>query len=398
MNHPIRLFAATLACVFAAGCATLPETPAARQQLAGLFQDTGLQTPRPVTSADVFALSEPMQAFMQSEYFQREIAAKGGERGLADALYAKQALRLEYDDLITRDAATTFADRKGNCLSLVIMTAAFAKALKLEINYHDVRIGTEWSRDRGLYVGSNHVNIGLGTPRRATATPMDAVITPGHVTIDFIPTSQADRQRVRRLTEKTIVAMYLNNRAVEEMSAGRVENAYWWARAAIEKDPNLVTSYNTLGVIYQKRGLDPMAEKVFSHALALAPENTMLMDNLAPVLAAGGKTDEARALSARSAALMPAPPFHYFKLGMAAMTRADYVEAKNQFGHEVRRAPYNHEFRYWLAMAHLRLGETDAARKEMAVAVENSGTGPDAKRYSSKLALLRAMGAGRTSY
>ena len=398
MNHPMRRIAASLACLFAAGCATVPETPATRVQIAALFQDAGLRTPRPDTSLDVFALSEPMQAFMKSAYFLREVAGKGAERGLADALYSKQALRLEYDDVITRDAATTFADKKGNCLSLVIMTAAFARAMKLEVNFHDVRIGTEWSRDKELYVGSNHVNIGLGTPRRVAGNPLDTVMTPGHITIDFVPTPQANRYRVRRLSEQTIVAMYLNNRAVEELAAGRVDAAYWWARAAVEKEPALVTSYNTLGVIYQKRGLDPMAEKVFRHALVLAPENTMLMDNLAPVLAAQGKTDEARALTARSAALLPAPPFHYFELGMKAMMAADYAQAKNQFASEVRRAPFNHEFRYWLAIAHLRLGETHSARKEMAIALENSSGSSEAPRYASKLALLRAQNGGKSTY
>ncbi len=48
---------------------------------------------------------------------------------LFEALYSKGQLKLEYDSAKTRNAAQAFAARSGNCLSLVIMTAAFAKEM-----------------------------------------------------------------------------------------------------------------------------------------------------------------------------------------------------------------------------------------------------------------------------
>ena len=382
--------AALVLCLLLAGCASAPP-PAAPVAQGDLFDDLGVSTPKPPTIRGLFDLSAPMLAFMNSQAFKAEVWKKGPELGLADALYAKKYLKLEYDDSITRDAATTFADKKGNCLSLVIMTAAFAKAMKIEVNYHDVRIGTEWSRNNDLYVGSTHVNIGLGSPRRATWHDGD---TPGHITIDFVPPPDAAEQRVRRLSENTVTAMYANNRAVEEMSAGRLELAYWWARTAVQQDPELITAYNTLGVVYQKRGLGVLAERVFKRALERAPEDAGVMNNLALLLATMGKTEEARLLALRAGALMPAPPYHYFELGIKAMQAARYDEAKKLFAREVRRAPFNHEFHYWLGLAHLRMGEARAAREEMALALYNSGGSGQSEVYSSKLALLRARAAG----
>jgi hypothetical protein len=40
---------------------------------------------------------------------------------------------IEYDSTVTRTAAQTYAARAGNCLSLVIMTAAFAEELGLRV-------------------------------------------------------------------------------------------------------------------------------------------------------------------------------------------------------------------------------------------------------------------------
>jgi tetratricopeptide (TPR) repeat protein len=385
MNSRVSLLMASLVCLLSAGCATPPPPLPAQATLNDLFHDEGIRAPRPA-QRDLFALSAPMKAFMNSEAFRIDVWKNGAELGLADALYRKELLKLEYDDSMTRDAATTFADRKGNCLSLVIMTAAFAKAMKIEVHYQHVRISTEWSRNNNMYVGSTHVNIGLGSPRRAV---FQGAESPGHITIDFVPPPNAGEMTVTRISESTITAMYLNNRAVEEMSAGRLDEAYWLARAAVQQDPGLITAYNTLGVIYQKRGLAVLSERVFKRALERAPEDTILMSNLAPLLAAMGKADESRAVAARAASLLPEPPYYYFEMGMKAMAEANYAEAKELFAREVRRAPFNHEFHYWLGLAHLRMGEVRSAREQLAIAVQNS-SGGEAQRYSSKLALLRS--------
>ena len=46
-------------------------------------------------------------------------------------------------------------------MSLVIMTAAFAKELGLRVNYQNVIIDDSWSRHGGLYLLSGHVNLVL---------------------------------------------------------------------------------------------------------------------------------------------------------------------------------------------------------------------------------------------
>ena len=130
---------------------------------------------------------------------------------------------------------------------------------------------------------------------------------------------------------------------------------------------------------------------ITGRALVQAPENTMIMTNLVPVLASLGKTEESKALAARAASLEPEPPFFFFEKGMKAMEDNKFADARHWFGREVRRDPYNHEFHYWLAIAHLRLGEANAARNEMTLALNNSTSLDASARYSSKLAALRAL-------
>ena len=193
------------------------------------------------------------------------------------------------------------------------------------------------------------------------------------------------------LSEARVVAMFFNNRAAEAFAAGRVDDAYWWARAAIEQDPAFLSSYNTLGVVYKKKGAYAKAERVLQDVLAREPRNVNAMTNLALVYNDSGREREAEALSDRIDALQPTPPFHWFDLGIEAMKAGDYRTAKAMFLREVDRDPHYHEFHFWLAAAALRLDDTEMARKHMALAVEYSPTRTDHDLYTAKLARLKAL-------
>jgi Flp pilus assembly protein TadD len=93
------------------------------------------------------------------------------------------------------------------------------------------------------------------------------------------------------------------------------------------------------------------------------------------------------------AAIEPTPPFHYFHLGMAALTDGDDRKAKTLFEREVACAPDNDEFHFWLAIACLRLGEKTEARQQLALALDTSTTEERRGLYSSKLAQLMSARA-----
>ena len=119
------------------------------------------------------------------------------------------------------------------------------------------------------------------------------------------------------------------------------------------------------------------------------PENTAAMGNLVRVLQQRGAKDEAAHLQRQLAELEPFPPYHFFDLGIAAMQRADYPEAARLFRRELRRAAYQHEFHFWLALAELGLGEPEKAKRQLGLALENSTTQRERTLYAAKLDWLR---------
>src|SRR4051794_19658721 len=137
----MKAWAVLLCSLMLAACATspLPEQPPR------LFDDRLFAPPSaPIAAADVFALSPRMKYYVNVEIAE-QLRYKGRQRGLVDALYSKGELKLEYDAATTRNAAEAFDARAGNCLSLVIMTAAFAKWMGMPVRYQNVYTDETWS-------------------------------------------------------------------------------------------------------------------------------------------------------------------------------------------------------------------------------------------------------------
>jgi Tfp pilus assembly protein PilF len=338
----------------------------------------------PVSTASVFAVSDEMRRYLR-QAMGDDMEAKGKERALYDALYSRNQLRLEYDAEMTRNAAEAFAARSGNCLSLAIMTAAFAKELGLTARFNRVFSEDTWSRVGDVYFASGHVNVALG---RKHQDPRVLFQERHILTIDFIPTER--KPFAYEVKEETIVAMYMNNRAAELLARGHLDDAYWHAREAILADPRFTGSFNTLGVIYRRHGNMAEAERVLRYALAQEPANANAMTNLIAVLREeGGRETEAKALATRLASLEPNPPFHFFHLGMDAIRAGDFARARDLFQREIARDAYNHEFHFWLAMAFYGLGDAKQAREHLTTAMENSNTRSEHDLYAAKLDRLR---------
>lgn len=363
-------------------CANPPLAPKTTQ----LFHD-GLFQPAsdPIKIKEIFAISAEMATYLRTE-ISPQLKAKGNQQGLFDALYSKSQLKLEYDSTMTKNAVQTFKDRTGNCLSLTIMTAAFAKQIGLNVLYQSVVVADAWSRSGDLYVNAGHVNITLG--RREFNTRFN-YSNEQSLTIDFLPKEETSSQHAHVLSEEKILAMYLNNRAAELLAQGKLDDAYWAARAAIEQDTSFIAAYNTLGVIYKKHGNYSEAEHVLSFALHYAPDNTIVMSNLIQIFKGLGKLDEAQLIATSLQKIQPYPPFHFFHLGQAAMQREDYAGAKIFFAKEVARDQHYHEFHFWLAQAHFRLGELKQANEHLTMAQENSTTKRDQDLYAAKLNRLK---------
>ena len=211
------------------------------------------------------------------------------------------------------------------------------------------------------------------------------------MTVDFLPPQQMTGMRARPIGEHTVVAMYMNNRAAESFARGQVNDAYWWARAAVEQDPSFVSSYNTLGVIYRRHGNLAEAQRVLAYALERDPKNTRVMSNLVGVLDRSGQ-------GCRSARICRAGWSRWTPIRSSATSTA----AGRPCATEISRPPGISSPRRSTARptttnsttgsanAYFALGEIDRAQRELALALEYSTTRRDHDVYAAKLDRMRS--------
>ena len=82
---------------------------------------------------------------------------------------------------------------------------------------------------------------------------------------------------------------------------------------------------------------------------------------------------------------------HDFELGRAAAQRGDWRAARDAFLRELRRNDESAEVHHWLAVAQWRLGDVEAARRQLGEALRHSSSAAERQRYAAKLASLAAQ-------
>jgi len=382
----MRLCLATLCCTVLGACSTLAPPVVVAP---ALFDDASFAPASVrISAADVLALSLPMRAVMKSE-ITPALRGRDPRRALVEALAREGGLRLDYDAQSTRTAAEAFEARAGNCLSLVLMTAAFAREAGLPVRFQKVRVDDTWARSEGLVFAIGHINLALGRPTGRLHADAHA---PEWIGVDFYPGQDMNRQRYDVLSEARVLALYMNNKAAEALAAGQVDDAYWWARAAIEQDPSLSGSYNLLGVVYGQRGQAVRAERALREALAIDPDNLHAMGNQVGALRRLGREPEARSLAAELHRRQPVAPFAAFDEGLALLRDGHYGAAEALFVKELGRTAQYHEVHFWLAVAQFNLGARASALQHLKTALDNSTTRQQQAMYAAKLEHLKALG------
>ncbi|HLO93520.1 MAG TPA: hypothetical protein VK195_04325, partial [Burkholderiaceae bacterium] len=379
----LRLAAMALVLALLQACASAP-----RQALPmpPLMDEAFAPAPTLPSREALMALTPAMREFL-AQTVQPKVRALGAKDGLLKALYRDGELRLQYDAEKTRTAAETFADGRGNCLSLVLMTAAFAQELQVPVYFRSVLVEPQWTRSASLIFQSGHVNLGLGTrlQERAFAGTLEAPVI-----VDFLPEEGSRSSRAVEVSAATITAMFYNNRAAEQLNEGDVRGAYWWARAAVLADAHFSAGFSTLAVLYRRQGRLDLAEQVLAQVLSHEPDNEVALANMVVVLREARRTADLGAYEARLAALRPEPPFKFFDEGREAMNRGEFRAADALFARELARSSNNHELHFWAALAKLALGQQERAARHLALAAETSPTQGQQRIYQAKLQWLQA--------
>ncbi|MCU0989914.1 MAG: transglutaminase-like domain-containing protein, partial [Xanthomonadales bacterium] len=112
-----------------------------------------------VSRADLLTVTPEMSEFLDA-YISPEQKQGFRLKRLLYAIMGEGTFELVYDE-ITRTAAETFRDQRGNCLSFTNMFVAMARHVGLDASYQEVEVPAEWSLSGQAFLLSQHVNVFL---------------------------------------------------------------------------------------------------------------------------------------------------------------------------------------------------------------------------------------------
>jgi Tfp pilus assembly protein PilF len=346
------------------GCASAPPAPVATQ-LPWHDDVFGYDTASVEgTRSSLFTLDADLQRRLH-EHAVQGLSPRQQLNYLLDLLYGAKRERFQYAAGHTTTAAETWQRKRGDCLSLAVLTYAAARELRISAVMQEVDVPVLYDRRGDLDFVNRHVNVRFSRPQRGLdqgwAEPHDVVV-------DFEPEYNS-RKAGRPLDESGILARFYNNIATEYLAAGRKALAYTFFKAAILAEPGYAASYINLAVLYRASAMDREAEELLRHAIDLSDRTEVVLplNALHDLMLAQGRDDEARQYAQLLESARNNDPYYWMGVGLAQLQEGQWSAAVDSLEHASQMVNGFPELHRYLAVAYWRSGKLRSANEQLAV-------------------------------
>lgn len=133
---------------------------------------------------------------------------------------------------------------------------------------------------------------------------------------------------------------------------------------ALKQDPDNAAVHSALGLLYERLGDPKAADRHYSTALRLAPQDPEIENNYAIYLCRNGRVDEGvrRFEAAARNPLYRTPEAAYVNAGVCQRSVSRFTEAEQNFRRALQVRPNSAEAAFQLGDLQLQQGDTDQAR------------------------------------
>lgn len=330
---------------------------------------------------DIFKLSEDRQDhFLNYYYLDANSSVEGHVR-----LYNYLDYFLNGFDYKgkTNNAHIAATEQSGNCLSLAILTKAYASLVNLDIEFRKVNSAPIYQRKVGVMTISSHLQTHLYAPKLATNDKQTITVLRSKIIIDYFPSS--DRYIGGVVNDADFTAMYYQNLAAEAIIDGKFDLAYSLLAAAMELSPDNSETLNTLAVLHKITGNIPLAENIYKIGIQSENSSVSMFSNYLLLLKEDNRIYEVALLNAKYSEIRDDNPYRWYDLANHAYAQENYSQALNYYEMSIKAAPYLHESFFGMAKTYYHLGNKQKAKTAMQKAAELAYKPKDEKLYLAKL-------------
>jgi len=355
------------ALVFAFVWLAIPWPPNACAQTAPLV---------PVAPDQVMVLPASLRDRVHREILHDNPAPHERLERLGAFMFAPEGLGMTYAETSNLTVAQAYEARTANCLTFTLLFLALAKEAGLDASPQEIEQILGFRQADGTLYLSNHVNATVRVGAR-------------RYTVDVAGDQIIPRDKPEPITETRLIAHYYNNLAVDRLAATDYAGALALLDIALKLDPDYASYWSNAGVVRTRDGDVRAGEKDYRRALALDPNNTNALFNLAGLASRTGNRSLEVEYRTRLAKIQRTDPFHAFVQAVNAENAGDLKRAIREYRRTVELQPQEHRFHSALANAYLKAGKTQLAIRSLARA-QALTNGDTRAAYSQRLDALRA--------
>lgn len=288
-----------------------------------------------VSEADLYQLTEQQQvSFLhfyneqtQIGYLPHQIIRYFLESNLANFTYYGK----------TYTASEAMLKNSGNCMSLAILTTAFARLVNVEMDYRKVHSLPLYEKHGNIILSSTHVQSLLYDPSFEPEENYVYFSRPS-IIIDYFP--QVDNIPSKIVNSDKFLAMYYVNKAAEFYIEQDLNAAFAYAKKAYNLDHQSVSAMNLLALLFKRKGDEVSAERLYLAAIKSKDINIGVLDNYIVLLKQQGRMTRAKNVKRSIEDLYDPNPYHWLEQAQSAKLKNEYEDAERLYRKVIKLAPY----------------------------------------------------------
>ncbi|RYV03850.1 hypothetical protein SOPP22_02230 [Shewanella sp. OPT22] len=342
-----------------------------------LFAPASIEIP---SALSLFQLTDVQKRHFLNYYHRQLEQDVKPHQALANYMQAQFTDFTYYGE--TFDASTAILQAQGNCMSLAMITSAYAKLINLEYDYKKVNSQPIFDKQNGYLLVSSHVQTRLFDPTYEKEEDSITVLKP-MVIVDYFPST--DNYPGKLLEEKTFVAKYYVNLAAQKIVDGRLDDAFHYSMKALEYDDQYSGAINILAVLHKQKGDHQTADSLYQYGLFYDENNVRLLSNYLILLKSQHRLKDINIQQAKLDKLDDPNPYAWLEQAYAAQHDNQSKRATRYYKKALDIAPYLQPAYLGLYQIYLENNRNKEAKAILQQALYWTHEPDEKQRYKYKL-------------
>ncbi|TQV74745.1 hypothetical protein FLL45_07220 [Aliikangiella marina] len=341
------------------------------------------ERPEMVTPDELFKLTpEQEERFLKFYHSPYQANLYGHRRVVKFIKQYIDGFNFHSDTLIATDS---LEQKRGNCLTLGILTTALTRVADIEVGYELMQAPPIYQRKGRVVTSSQHVRSILYRPSDQQKISTVFMFQPV-VKLDYFPTRGARVKR--RVSEYEFISMFYRNLAGDALADEELVNAYWYIVESLKYDDDNAHSTNILALVYDRMGFAEDAEKLYRYGIEKTDEKLEILSNYHKFLLRHKRYAEAKEIKYEITKIDQPNPFDWLELADREFNFGDRSQAKLYYRKVIELAPYLHDGYFGVSKIEFLEGNYSRAEKHLQKALERAFEDDTKNLYRAKLFAL----------